>query len=690
MSSDTTASLLFELGTEELPAGPLAEMGQALCDGIARGLNDRGLIFEQASWFATPRRLAALITGVTRVAPDINEQILGPPASAAKDGDGNWTGAAAGFARKQGIEPDNLELIDTDKGTRVGLTRTVAGVNISAVAGQIISEAVSGIPVAKRMRWGRGRSEFLRPVQWLVALLDNHVVPVELFELQADRFTQGHRFHAPHAIELGHAKDYQEALRHGWVIADFTERRALIKEQVLKIADAEGSVAVIGDDLLTEVTGLVEWPVALKGSFDAKFLQVPAEALISSMREHQKYFHLLDSKNQLLPLFITVSNIESSNPATVIEGNEKVIRPRLSDAVFFFETDKQTTLASRQTRLEGVVFQHKLGTVADKTQRVTALAGWLALALGANSDIAKRGATLAKCDLVSDMVLEFPELQGIAGAHYARHDGEDNAVVEAIEQHYWPKFSGDALPTTNEAASVALADRFDTMVGIFGIGQVPTGSKDPFALRRASVGIVRILIELDSNLSLHEICGQAAKGFESGLIDNDVATLVTEYILERLRAWYEDQDIGVGILRAVLATGIDNPAEIDHRVKALSTFAESDAATGLAAANKRVANILAKSADDLSGPVTGSDLIEPEEKALFENLTHTKQALEPLLAQGKYSEALSILSQLHAPVDAFFDKVMVNCEDADLRRNRHRLLTELRNQFVSIADIAQM
>ncbi len=690
MSSDTTASLLFELGTEELPAGTLEHMATALCKGISDGLKAHGLAFEKASWFATPRRLSAVVMGVTRAAADSSEQVLGPPAAAAKDKADHWTGAATGFARKHGITPEDLILIDTDKGPRLGLQRTVLGAKLTEVAGQVLSDAVAAIPVAKRMRWGRGRHEFLRPVQWLVALLDENVIPLELFGLTADRLTYGHRFHAPDAIALRRADDYQAELRNAWVIADFKERRQLIREQVMAIAAADNAVAVISDPLLNEVTGLVEWPVALKGSFDNEFLAVPAQALISSMREHQKYFHLLNSDQQLLPAFIAVSNIDSSRPATVVQGNEKVIRPRLSDAAFFFENDKKTTLASRQARLNGVVFQHQLGTLADKTQRISALARWLAETLDADSTVAERGAELAKCDLVSEMVLEFPDLQGIAGAHYANHDGEQQGVVEAIEQHYWPKFSGDALPQSKEAAAVALADRFDTMVGIFGIGQHPSGSKDPFALRRASVAIIRLLIAVDSPVGLAAIGKQAVTQFAEGVLASDVTASVCEYTLDRLRAWYEDQGISVGVLRAVLATGNDNPADIDRRVRALNEFAQSASAQALAAANKRVANILAKSADDLSGDTQAASLVEPEEILLFERLSETKASLPPLLAEKDYRGALTVLAQLQAPVDAFFDKVMVNCDEADLRRNRHRLLTDLRNQFVSIADIAQM
>ena len=685
-----TAQLLFELGTEELPAGPLVAMAEALRDGIADGLQTRGLVFGEARWYATPRRLAVLVSGLATEAPDSVEEILGPPAAAAKDADGNWTGAALGFARKQGIEVDALQTIDTDKGPRLGLTRTVRGARTAEVAADIIAQAVAGIPVAKRMRWGRSRQEFLRPVQWLVAMLDHEVLPLSLFELTAGRHTRGHRFHHPADIELEQAGDYAARLESAHVMADFDARRRTILQQVEAIAAADGAVAVTDSDLLDEVTGLVEWPVALKGSFDPAFLDVPAAALISSMKEHQKYFHLTDTSGNLLPMFITVANIESKRPEVVISGNEKVIRPRLSDAAFFFNTDKQTPLADRSERLTTVVFQQKLGTLADKTRRIVALAGSLADRLGADRAVAERAATLAKCDLVSDMVLEFPELQGIAGAHYARHDGEPEGVFTAIEQHYWPRFAGDDLPTSLEATAVALADRLDTMAGIFGIGQTPTGSKDPFGLRRASLAVIRMLMAADVELDLVDLAQQAVASYPSGVLNDNAAAAVTEYTLERLRAWYEDQSIGVDVLRAVTATGLTAPAEIDRRVQALHRFADEEAAGALAAANKRVANILAKSDSDASGEVDTALFAEAEESALWSALLDVQAALPALLSDKDYAGALATLAQLREPVDAFFDKVMVNAEDPAQRQNRHRLLAALRQAFAGIADIAQL
>ncbi len=683
-----TTTLLFELGTEELPAGELKGMALALRDNIALGLEQRELHYGDIQWFATPRRLGVLVTALATQAPDQEQQVLGPPVAAAKDVNGDWTPAALGFARKQGIEPSALQELPSDKGPRLGLIRTLAGAAVKQCAGDIIAAAVANIPMSKKMRWGRSRHEFLRPVQWLVALLDGDVLDLSLFDCSADRYTRGHRFHHQEPIRLECAADYERALMDGFVIADFNERRQRIEQQVMDVAAAEGLKAEIDSGLLDEVCGLVEWPQAIKGCFDADFLEVPSEALISSMREHQKYFHLVDQQGNLQPAFITIANIVSSDPSIVAQGNEKVIRPRLADAAFFFNNDKKTALASRSERLHGVVFQQKLGTLADKQARLIPLSQWLATAMGGDGELASRAAMLAKCDLVSEMVLEFPELQGIAGAYYAQHDGEPKTVCETIEQHYWPRFAGDKLPTSPEATAVALADRLDTLVGIFGIGQTPTGSKDPFALRRASVAIIRMLIASDIALDLDELIARAVNQYPGAVLEHDPKSAVKDYILERLNAWYDDQGIGVDVLRAVLATGIANAAEIDRRVNSVHEFAQTDAASSLAAANKRVANILAKATEQAQASVDTTLFQNPEEHNLFNALSKSDGSLTPLLEKRDYSAALSLLATLQAPVDAFFEAVMVNAEEANIRQNRYNLLFMLRQQFIRIADIA--
>ena len=686
--NQTTADLLFELGTEELPAGPLLSMGEALRASILEGLANHGLPCAGSQMFVTPRRLAVLVKAVGLVAPDKTVEALGPPVAAARDKQGDWTPAALGFAKKQGVEVTQLEVVSTNKGDRLGLRRIETGAQANAVLPQILANAVAAIPVSKRMRWGRERHEFLRPVQWIVALLGTQVIDVVVMGIGSDRHTQGHRFHHPESIALKSPEQYEEALLGAHVLADFDQRRERIRTQVLAIAEDLNANAVIDEALLDEVTGLVEWPVALQGSFDPAFLEVPAGAVISSMKEHQKYFHLVSDQNQLLPLFITVSNIESNNPASVIAGNERVIRPRLSDAAFFFETDKATPLADRGSRLEGIVFQQKLGSVADKTRRITALSGWIAEALSADVSIAQRAATLAKCDLVSDLVLEFPDLQGIAGAYYSRHDGELDAVSTAVEEHYWPRFSGDQLPNSPEASAVALADRLDTLVGIFGIGQAPTGSKDPFALRRGALAVIRLLVNLDSQLDLLDLAKRAAKEYPESTLDQNTALAVTEYTLERFRSWYEDQDIAVEVLRSVLATGITAPAEVDRRVSALNAFAGTEAAVALAAANKRVANILNKSDQTQSGNPDPKLFNQPEEAQLYESLQVLKPIVADNLQNGDYATALSNLASLQAPVDAFFEGVMVNADEPAMRTNRYELLASLRNAFTGIADFA--
>lgn len=686
--TQTSADLLFELGTEELPAGSLLSMAEALGNSILEGLAHHGLHYADRKIFATPRRLAVWVSEVSLEAPDKTVEALGPPVAAAKDKQGDWTPAALGFAKKQGVEVAELDVISTAKGDRLGLRRTESGAQAAAVLPEILANAVASIPVTKRMRWGRERHEFLRPVQWVVALLGADVIDVVVMGIHSDRQTLGHRFHHPEAITLESPAQYQEALLAAYVLADFDQRRDRIRSQVIAIAENLNATAVVDDDLLNEVTGLVEWPVALQGSFDSEFLKVPAGAVISSMKEHQKYFHLVSEAGQLLPLFITVSNIESSNPASVVAGNERVIRPRLSDAAFFFDTDKATPLADRSSRLEGIVFQQKLGSVADKTRRITALSSWIANALSADIKVAERAATLAKCDLVSDLVLEFPDLQGIAGAHYARHDGELEVVATAVEEHYWPRFSGDQLPNSLEASAVALADRLDTLVGIFGIGQAPTGSKDPFALRRGAVAVIRLLVDLDTPLNLSDLAERAALEYPADTLAADTASDVTHYTLERFRSWYEDQDIAVEVLRAVLATGITGPAEINRRVLALNAFAGTETANSLAAANKRVANILSKSEQIRAGRPNPDLFEQPAESLLYEKLKGLEAGVADNIAAGDYTAALSKLASLQAPLDAFFEDVMVNAENLAIRDNRHELLAALRNAFTGIADFA--
>lgn len=686
MNTDT---LLIEIGTEELPPKDLKTLGLAFRDGLLKGLADRDLAHGEVRWFATPRRLAVRVEEVAEAAPARQIELLGPPADRARDEQGAWTPAAAGFARKQGVEADDLELIDTPKGQRLGLRREEPGARTADSLGAILDETVAGLPISKRMRWGAHRFEFVRPVHWVVALFGAAVLPCELFGIAAGNRTRGHRFHADRELVLENPAAYEQTLAEARVVADFERRRGMIREQVLVEASGLGAEAVIDDDLLDEVTGLVEWPVALTGAFDERFLAVPPEALVSAMKEHQKYFHVVDAGGELLPHFITVANIESRDPAQVIAGNERVIRPRLADAAFFYEQDRQATLASRVDVLKSVVFQKDLGTLWDKTSRVQCLVRELADAVGAPADDCERAAHLAKADLTTELVLEFGDLQGIAGAYYARHDGEPPAVAEALQQQYWPRFAGDRLPEGPVATALALADRLDTLVGIFGIGQPPTGSRDPFALRRAALAVLRILVEKGLDLDLREALALALAQFPAGTLADDTVEQTLSYSIDRFRAWFEDEGIAAGTFRAVAALGPSRPLDIHRRVHAVHAFGDMPEAEALAAANKRVANILAKADDaDTAAGVDPARFAEPAESALWAALSEAGAASTAHLAGGSYREALAALAALREPVDRFFDEVMVNAEDPALRANRLALLHALRQHFLAVADIS--
>jgi glycyl-tRNA synthetase beta chain len=684
-----TDTLLVELGTEELPPTALKSLGLAFRDGIVNGLEQRKLGFGRVQWFATPRRLAVLILEVQLQAPDSNAEVLGPPLDRARDEAGNWTSATSGFAKKQGVTPEQLQTIDTPKGLRLGLRSTVPGASTRDALNAIINDSLQGLPIPRRMRWGAGREEFVRPVHWVVAMLGQDSDHGEILGLATGNTTRGHRFHGNCHITLDRPQDYESALFNAKVISCFDRRQQIIRQQVEAQASALGATAVIDSDLLEEVTGLVEWPVALTGSFEARFLHVPQEALISSMREHQKYFHVVDAAGTLKPHFITVANIESRDPQQVIAGNERVIRPRLSDAAFFFDTDKKIPLSDRVHALGNIIFQQQLGTLLDKTDRVRKLATALAPQVGAPSELAQRAAQLCKADLVTDMVLEFSDLQGIAGSYYAQHDGEPAEVASALAQQYWPKFSGDRLPETATACTLGLADRMDTLVGIFGIGQPPTGSKDPFALRRTSLAVLRIIVEKNLDLDLRECLALAVSQYPENIIGAGTSERVLEYMIERFRAWYEEANIPAEIFKAVSAKALSRPLDIHRRVQAVHAFSLLPQAQALAAANKRVSNILGKLDSVHSfGDVNTNLLVEPQEKALAEELEVLTTRCRTYLARDEYNEALTCLAGLREPVDAFFDGVMVNVEEAALRDNRLNLLKRLRDLFLEVADIS--
>lgn len=686
MAVDT---LLLELGAEELPPTALDALSDAFAAGIEKGLKEADIPFQAVTAYATPRRLAVQVTGLADKQPDREVERRGPALAAAFK-DGVPSKAAEGFARSCGVSVDELIHLETDKGTWLGYREQQPGESVHALLPEMLRKTLQSLPVPKNMRWGASRVEFSRPVHWLVALYGSNVIAAEALGLQASRTTYGHRFHAPDAIQLEHADDYLATLENAYVLANRQQRRERIREQVLAEAEVLEANAVIDEDLLVEVSGLVEWPVALTGSFDERFLEVPAECLISSMKANQKYFHLLDNQGNLKPLFITISNIDSADPQQVISGNEKVIRPRLADAAFFYETDRKRTLASRIPQLESVVFQQQLGTLADKARRSTIIATFIAERINGDVAHAQRAVALAKCDLVTEMVLEFPELQGIMGRYYAEQDGEPAEVAQALEEQYLPRFASDAIPQSLTGQALALADRLDTLVGIFGIGQRPTGAKDPFALRRASIGVLNILVKGELNLDLRELLNVAAEQHQGlpkaeGLVE-DVLT----YMLDRFRAWGQEEGISAEMYLAVRARPVTKPLDFARRLRAVKAFAQREEATALAAANKRVSNILSKQEHDGSTQVDQNLLQEQAEQALFNAVATSQQQVTPLFAAGDYQQALDVLATLREPVDAFFDQVMVMSDDEAVRHNRLALLASLQALFLEVADISQL
>jgi glycyl-tRNA synthetase beta chain len=696
MSKDTMSTdFLVEIGTEELPPKALLTLSNAFRDEILSRLNSEQLTFGEIQTFAAPRRLAVFIKTLDEETPTKEIVAWGPPIKVALDSDGNPTRAAEAFAKKNGISLDELaNKVENDgKQDKLCHRATEPGRATVNLVGPIVEAALAALPIPKKMRWGASREEFVRPVHWIVMLLGNKVVDTQIMGLTAGNTSRGHRFHSKGGVVIPSPESYQDTLRSAYVITDFSERRELIRQGVIEAAEKVGGTAVISDALLNEVTALNEWPVPLLGSFEERFLTVPAEALISSMAEHQKYFHVVDNTGQLLPVFITVANIESKDPSQVISGNERVIRPRLADAAFFYETDQKATLEARRESLKNIVFQAKLGSVFDKTERVAKLAEILAPMTGADISLSKRAAELSKSDLVSEMVGEFDDLQGTMGRYYATNDGEHPEVAEALFEQYLPRFAGDSVPTTATGATLALADRLDTLVGIFGIGQPPTGSKDPFALRRASLGVLRIIVERGIDLDLYEALTAAASQ-HTGLDTNSnsiesLSKQVLTYMIDRFRSWYEDINIPTEVFQAVAARQLSNPLDIHQRVQAVHAFNQLAEASALAAANKRVSNILAKQeGNTIPAEVDNTLLADNAEKALALSLAELASEVKPLQQDRDYTDVLKQLARLRQPVDQFFDDVMVMVDDEDLRNNRLALLQQLRNLFLEVADIS--
>ncbi|MDB2409243.1 glycine--tRNA ligase subunit beta [Pseudomonadales bacterium] len=688
----TTANCLIELGTEELPPTALKALSTAFEQGLLAGLRAADLNFnaDEVKSFATPRRLAIFIPELQTQQPDKNIEKLGPAVAAAYDKEGKPSKAAEGFARSNGVSFDDLITIETDKGERLGFRSLAKGKAAAELLEGLITASLDALPIPKRMRWGASRAEFVRPVHWLVALLDSEVVECNVLGIASGQQSFGHRFHAPDPITIDNALNYESLLlEKGHITADFNNRRDTIAAQVSALCKQVNGHAVIEDELLDEVTALVEQPFALIGKFDSEFLSVPQEALIYSMSEHQKYFHIVDDAGNLLPNFITVSNINSIDADKVISGNERVIRPRLADAAFFFETDKKLSLASLRERLKTIVFQKQLGTIFEKTERIGSLAEGLATALKADADAAKLAGQLCKADLASDMVLEFDKMQGTAGGYYAANEGLSDEVANAIKSHYLPKFAGDSVPQSNTACAVALADRLDTLTGIFGIGQEPSGSKDPFALRRASIGILQIILQNELTLNIDEWISRATAQHAAVKDPEATTARVVDYLFDRFAAVYQDQGLPVEVFTAVKANTISSPLDFNARVQAVAAFIKTSESESLASANKRVSNILEKS----DGSVNAADfntslLVEAPEKDLAAAINEKEAQVKPLFAQGNYRDGLLKLTELKDCVDAFFDGVMVNADNPTLKSNRLALLSRLRALFLQVADIS--
>lgn len=679
---------LVELGTEELPPKALQKLAQAFADCILKGLTEANLDMGAHHIYAAPRRLAVHIDALAVRQQDSKIQKRGPAVKAAFDADGNPSKAAMGFARSCGVEVADLERLETDKGEWLVCNIEQKGAATADLLAGIVSASLAALPIPKRMRWGDRDVEFVRPVHWLLMLLGSDVVPANIMGLASDRKTRGHRFHSDGELSIDTPSQYPDALRQAKVIADFGERRGLIRDGVISTAAEVGGQAVIDDALLDEVTGLVEWPVPVAGNFDEKYLEIPAEVLITTMKDNQKYFPLLGSDDKLLPQFITISNIESADVATVRTGNEVVIRPRLADAMFFWQQDRKKSLLDHQQTLKNVVFQTKLGSVFDKTCRVANLAEKIARRIGADAAHTNQAAMLSKCDLMTEMVGEFPSVQGVMGEYYANLEGQPAAVSKALSEQYLPRYADDELAQSTVGQSLAIADRLDTLVGIFGIGQKPTGVKDPFALRRLSLGVLRTMIECGLELDLEELLQEAAAELGDKInADNTVAD-VFEFMQERLRGYYSSQGISPQIFDAVAAVRPTSPVDFGRRVNAVRAFSQLPEAQSLAAANKRTNNILKKNASEQIVAIE-TGLFESEtESDLHKALMQAKLGVEPLFAEGKYSEALQALAKLREPVDKYFDEVMVMADDPAVRYNRLAVLAEMRALFSHVGDLS--
>ncbi|EPL6454525.1 MULTISPECIES: glycine--tRNA ligase subunit beta [Providencia] len=685
----TQQTFLVEIGTEELPPKALRSLAESFAANFTAELDGADIAHGAVTWFAAPRRLALKVADLAASQPDREVEKRGPAIAQAFGADGQPTKAAEGWARGCGITVDQAERLTTDKGEWLLYRAQMKGQAVSELLVDMVSRSLAKLPIPKLMRWADKDTQFVRPVHTVTLLLGSDVIDGEILGIKSARTIRGHRFMGEAEFTIDNAEQYPAILRErGKVMADYEERKAVIKAGAEKAAQALGGKADLTESLLEEVASLVEWPVVLTAKFEEKFLEVPSEALVYTMKGDQKYFPVYDNAGNLMPNFIFVANIESSDPQQIISGNEKVVRPRLADAEFFFKTDRKQRLEDNLPRLETVLFQKQLGTLRDKTDRLEALAGWIASKIGADVNHATRAGLLAKCDLMTNMVFEFTDTQGVMGMHYARHDGESEDVALALKEQYQPRFAGDELPSTDVSAALALAEKMDTLAGIFGIGQHPKGDKDPFALRRAALGVLRIIVEKGYQLDLVEMTEEAARLYGDKLTNKDVVNDVVEFMLGRFRSWYQELGYSIDTIQAVLARRPTQPADFDARVKAVTHFRTLEEAQALAAANKRVSNILSKSDEKLSDTVLASVLKTPEEVKLATHVVVLQDKLAPMFAERNYQEALAELASLRDVVDEFFENVMVMDEDQAVRVNRLTLLSQLRELFLKVADIS--
>ncbi|MEW8506713.1 MAG: glycine--tRNA ligase subunit beta [Candidatus Thiodiazotropha sp.] len=685
------AHLLFELGTEELPPKALKKLSTSLTEGFVNGLQQANIEHGAVEAYATPRRLALLVHDCAMRQPDREIERRGPAVKAAFDDTGNPTKAAEGFARSCNTTVDQLQRTQTDKGEWLSYRIHETGQPAADLLPEIATQALNRLPIPKRMRWGDSEAQFVRPVHWLLFLHGDQVVPCEILDAEADRLTYGHRFHHPAAITLYNPEDYASVLNDlGYVLPGFEQRKAKIRSMVEACASEIDARADLDEELLDEVTALNEWPVAITASFEESYLEVPQEALVATMKGNQKYFPLFVDNGELINHFVTIANIESPNPELIREGNERVIRPRLADAKFFWQQDGKGRLEDHLQSLKQVVFQNKLGSMYDKSERVANLTREIAAAIGGDPELGYRAGLLSRCDLLTNMVTEFPAMQGIMGRYQALRDGEDPQLAQALEEFYMPRFSGDRLPQTKAGIALSLAEKLDTLVGIFGIGQRPTGDKDPFALRRAALGALRIIREHSLSLDLRHLLTSVADSMADRLSEAAVANEVYNFMLERLRGIYSDLGVSTDLFHAVAEVAPKNLADFDRRIKAMSDFSNMPEAASLSAANKRIRNILKKSDEALAQAVDPSLFENEAERALADKIDELKPQALPLFENGEYTQGLQVLAALREPVDLFFDQVMVMAEDRNLRNNRLTLLAQLESLFLSVADISRL